>query len=60
MFLHIAGALIEHLLKGIAQLRHWYINQNEKSNKYKSPHESIYQSLSGVLPSWANFCLYPA
>ena len=48
--------MMKHFLEGITQ----YINQNEKSNKYKSPHESIYQSLSGALPSWANFCLYPA
>ena len=33
--LHLAGALMEHFLKGIAALRHWYINPNEKSNKYK-------------------------
>ena len=26
---------MEHLLEGIAPLRHWYINPNEKSNKYK-------------------------
>ena len=35
-FLHLAGALMEQILEGIAPLRHWYINQNEKSNKYKS------------------------
>ena len=34
--LHLAGALMEHSLEGIAPLRHWYINPNEKSNKYKS------------------------
>ena len=28
--------ILEHLLKGIAPIRHWYINPNEKSNKYKS------------------------
>ena len=27
---------MEHFLEGIAPLRHWYINPNEKSNKYKS------------------------
>ena len=27
---------MEHFLEGIAWLRHWYINPNEKSNKYKS------------------------
>ena len=27
---------MEHFLEGIALLRHWYINPNEKSNKYKS------------------------
>ena len=26
---------MEHFLEGIAPLRHWYINPNEKSNKYK-------------------------
>ena len=34
----IVGALMEHFLEGIAPLRHWYINLNEKSNKYKSSH----------------------
>ena len=34
--LHLAGALMEHFLEGIALLRHWYINPIEKSNKYKS------------------------
>ena len=34
--LHLAGALVEHFLEGITPLRHWYINPNEKSNKYKS------------------------
>ena len=27
---------MEHFLEEIAPLRHWYINPNEKSNKYKS------------------------
>ena len=27
---------MEHLVEGIALLRHWYINPNEKCNKYKS------------------------
>ena len=27
---------MEHFLEGIAPLRHWYINPDEKSNKYKS------------------------
>ena len=27
---------MEHFLEGIAPLRHWYINPNEKGNKYKS------------------------
>ena len=35
-FFHLAGALMGHFLEGIAPLRHWYINSNEKSNKYKS------------------------
>ena len=35
-FLHLAGALMEHFLEGIAPLRYWYINPNEQSNKYKS------------------------
>ena len=34
-FLHLAGALKEHFVEGIAPLRHWYINPNERSNKYK-------------------------
>ena len=39
-FLQLAGALMEHFLRGIAPLRHWHINLNEKSNKYKSSHLS--------------------
>ena len=35
-FIHLADALMEHLLEEIALLRHWYVNPNEKSNKYKS------------------------
>ena len=37
-FLHLAlaGVLMEYFLEGIAASRHWYINPNEKSNKYKS------------------------
>ena len=31
---------MEHFLKIIALLLHWYINPNEKSNKYKSSHLS--------------------
>ena len=27
---------MEHLLEGIAPLRHWHINPNEKSHKFKS------------------------
>ena len=27
---------MEHFLEGVAPLRHWYTNPNEKSNKYKS------------------------
>ena len=27
------GALMEHFLKGITLLGHWYINQDEKNNK---------------------------
>ena len=27
---------MEHFLAAIAPLRHWYINPNAKSNKYKS------------------------
>ena len=35
--IYLAGALMEHFLKVIAPpLRHWHINPNEKSNKYKS------------------------
>ena len=34
-FLHLAGALMEHFLEGIALLIYWYSNPNEKSNKYK-------------------------
>ena len=41
-----AGALMEHLREGIASLRHWYINPNEKSNKYKS---SLLSYLTKVL-----------
>ena len=26
VFLHLAGALMEHFLEGIAWLRYWYIN----------------------------------
>ena len=35
---------MEHLFEGIAQLRHWYINPNEKF-------ELTYLSLNGALPS---------
>ena len=35
-FLHLAGDLMGHFLEGFVLLRHWYINPNEKSNKYKS------------------------
>ena len=34
--LHLAGVLMEHFLEGIAPLRHWYIDPDEKTNKYKS------------------------
>ena len=27
---------MEHYIEGITSLRHWYINPNEKSNKFKS------------------------
>ena len=33
---HLAGALVEHFLEGIAPLGHWYINPNKKRNKYNS------------------------
>ena len=33
---HLPSALMEHFLEEIALLRHWYINPNEKRNKYKS------------------------
>ena len=33
---------MEHLLEGIAPLRHWYINPNEKSNKYGSHRNEEY------------------
>ena len=33
--IHLSGALMEHTLQGIAPLRYWYINPNEKSKKYK-------------------------
>ena len=39
---------MEHFFEGIAPLRHWYINPNEKSNKYKSS-ELTYQSLKRAL-----------
>ena len=32
----INNYLMEHFVEGIALLRHWYINPNEKSNKYIS------------------------
>ena len=35
-FLHLADVLMEYFLEGIALLRNWYINPNEKSNKCKS------------------------
>ena len=34
--LFTTGALMEHFLDGIAPLRHWHINPNEKSKAYKS------------------------
>ena len=33
-FCILTGALINQILEGIAPLRHWYVNPNEKSNKY--------------------------
>ena len=36
-FFHLGGASRDHYLEGIAPLRHWYINPNEKSKNYKSP-----------------------
>ena len=33
-FFHLGGASRDHYLEGIAPLRHWYINPNEKSSKY--------------------------
>ena len=44
---------MEHFLERIALLRYWYINPNEKSNKYKSTYSSelTYQSFNGALPS---------
>ena len=47
--LHLAGALMEHFLKGIAPLRHWYFNPNDKDNEYKS--SLTYKNLNGVIPS---------
>ena len=35
-FPNLSGALIEHFLEGLALLRHWHINPNEKSDKSKS------------------------
>ena len=49
--LHLVGALMEHFLEGIAPLRHWYINPNEKSNKCKSSLLSQLIKLNGALPS---------
>ena len=34
--LHLAGALLEHFLEGIAPLKHCYISPKMKSNKYNS------------------------
>ena len=31
----VPSALMENFLERIAFLRHWFINQNEESNKYK-------------------------
>ena len=40
---------MEHFLEGIAQLRHWYINQNENSNKIQIfSSELTNQSLNGT------------
>ena len=35
-FLHLVGVLMKNVLEGIADLRHWNFNPNEKSNKYNS------------------------
>ena len=46
-------ALLQHFLEEIAPLRHWYINANENSNKYKTSilSQLKYQCLKGALPS---------
>ena len=31
-----SGVLMEYFHEGIAPIRHWYVNPNEKSKKYKS------------------------
>ena len=51
-FCILTGALINQILEGIAPLRHWYVNPNEKSNKYNFFFTyPIYQSLNKALPS---------
>ena len=43
---------MEHFLEGIALLRHWQINPNEKINKYTYKYSlKSYQNLNGALPS---------
>ena len=44
---------MEHFLEGIALLRHWYINSNEKINKYKSSllRVNLPKPYNGALPS---------
>ena len=41
-----------YFLEGITPLKHWYINPNEKTNKYLQILSSklTYQSLNGALP----------
>ena len=46
---------MEHFLEGIAQLRHWYINQNENSNKIQIfSSELTNQSLNGTNKNQGN------
>ena len=46
---------MEHFLEGIAQLRHWYINQNENSNKIQIfSSELTNQSLNGTNQNQGN------
>ena len=55
-FLHSTGVLMEHFLEVIALLRHWYIDTNEKSKKYKFSHLNKYHLTNKSIKKSTCFC----